>query len=240
MNRPWIVVAAVPVALAALLAHWPLRLLIDGDALDRLGFGAADLHGPAWQAHAPSAHWRGRELGAVDLRLQAWPLLIGQQRLQVQGPEFALTVVRGRRNGVLDATGSWPLDPGPGGTGQPSLRVARFDALFSADRCMHADGTVRLEVSRPMPAGGGPPLELSLVGTPRCDGDALAVNLTGTGQPGGTRGPEADLRIRGDGHWRLDTRIPAADPALAAALAAAGFQLADGRHGRADTGFLFD
>jgi hypothetical protein len=239
MSRPWIVVAAVSVAVAALLAHWPLRLLADGDALERFGFGAADLHGPAWHAHAPSAHWRGRELGAVDLRLQAWPLLIGQQRLQVQGAEFALTVVRGRRNGVLDATGNWPLDPGLGGTGQPSIQVAGFDALFSADRCMHVDGTVRLEVPQPIPGGGTPPV-LSLVGTPRCDGDAFAVNLTGSGQPGGTHGPEADLRIRDDGHWRLDTRIPAADPALAAALASTGFQLADGRHSRVDTGFLFD
>lgn len=239
MSRPWIAVAAMSVAVAALLAFWPLRLLVDVDALERLGLGAADLHGPAWHAHAPSAHWRGQELGAVNLRLQAWPLLIGQQRLHVQGAQFALTVVRGRRKGVLDATGSWPLDPVPGGTGQTVLQVARFDALFSAGRCMHVDGTVSLEVSRPIP-GDVTPLELSLVGTPRCDGDALAASLTGTGQPGGALHPDADLRIRGDGRWRLDTRIPAADPTLAAALASAGFQLADGRHSRVDTGFLFD
>lgn len=238
MSRPWVVIASLSVVAAALLAFWPLRLLVDVDALDRLGFGAADLHGPAWRAHAPSAHWRGRELGAVDLRLQAWPLLIGQQRLQVRAGEFALTVVRGRRNGVLDATGSWPLDLEPGGSGiESSLQVAGLDALFSAGRCVRADGAASLEVVLPTAAGA---LELSLHGKPRCDGDALAVTLTGAGQPGAAHGAEADLRILGDGHWRLDTRIPATDPALAAALVLAGFQLANGRHGRVDSGFLFD
>lgn len=238
MSRPWIIAAALSVVATALLAHLPLRL--HDDALGRLGFGAADLQGPAWRAHAPSAHWRGRELGAVDLRLQAWPLLIGQQRLQVQGGGFALTVVRGRRRGVLDATGSWPLGLEPAVAGlHSSLRVAGFDALFSAGRCVHVDGAISLEVSLPAPEGGTP-MELSLHGTPRCDGEALVATLTGAGQPGGGHGPEADLRVRGDGNWRLDTRLPATDPALAAGAGLAGFQLANGHYSRVDTGSLFD
>ncbi|MFP5374555.1 MAG: type II secretion system protein N [Gammaproteobacteria bacterium] len=214
----------------ALAAHWPLRLLVDRAALARLGIGAADLHGPAWRAQARSVRWRGRALGDLDLRLQPAPLLLGQRRLRIQGDGFALTLVQGRRSGLLDATGSWPLQPGLAGL-PTSLQAAGLDTLFADGRCLRAGGALTLQVAVP---GDAAPLELA--GSPRCDGDAWSVALAGRGRPGA--GPEADLRIDGAGHWRLDTRLPAADPALAVLAAAAGFQESGGHYRRVDAGTL--
>lgn len=228
--------AAFLVAALALLL--PLRLLLPTADLRRLDIGAADVRGPVWDARFDDLHWRGQRLGDARVRLQAWPLLAGRRQLVVATDGLSGTLLHGNRNGVagmqamlvLDALQDWP------GV-QARLRLDGTTIVFSEGRCLQAEGAIEAELELPPTLAQGPALVLG--GRPTCEDRTVLLQLLPLGDGASPlAGLKVDLRLDADGRYQVHARIAGANPAMAAALQASGFQAGPGGPARIVTGSL--
>lgn len=213
MRRTVFFVAALAFALIAL---FPLSL-----AASRFpGLAAREADGSLWLGALKEAQFGGVALGDVDARLNVLPLFIGRARLSLRRAgdddafHGALSVSR-HGFGVDDLTGRLrtgalfaPLPIG-------AVELDDFSVHFIDGRCDHADGNVRAIFSGEV---AGMLLPSGLNGSARCAEGALLIPLTG--QSGME---QANLRIMGDGSWRIDMMVRPADPAAIPRLTAAGF-----------------
>jgi len=215
-------------ALLVLLAVFaPLRFALDRLGLERQGLAAADVRGTVWSGRLVGASWRGLQLGDAAVGLQPLPLLLGRTRLTLEtgaggpSPGRAVLVRAGGTAGVEDATLDLPVrllnTPVPL---RGELRVQDASVLFRDGACLRAEGRVAtdlLQRSAEFLQWQGPELSGRLA----CRGGALVLPLTGARD--GTQ-VSTDLRLEGDGDYRLDTRVLTSDLGLGAALALAGFE----------------
>ncbi|WP_129790862.1 type II secretion system protein N [Sphingosinicella sp. CPCC 101087] len=217
-----------------LVALFPLRLALDRLGFEERGLAARSATGSVWNGALQEARIGPVALGDVHARLNLLPLFLGRARLSVIAAEEnglvgAVSVSRhgfgfedfdGRiRAGTLFAP--LPLT---------SLDFDDLSAGFAGGRCVRADGGVRAIVSA---QAGGIGISPELVGRARCAGDALLLPLAG--RSGMER---LDVRIFPDGRYRLDLLVRSTDPAVGAALAAAGFRrVAQGYAMRIDGAF---
>jgi general secretion pathway protein N len=160
-------------------------------------------------------------LGSVEASLSPVQLLMGRARFdiarQLGQPDDiagAFTVGFGRI-GIDDVTGNVPVGrlfaPVPLG----NLAMEDVTAWFAGDRCGHAEGRVRAQVTGQLP---GLSLAQGLSGNVACDGDAILMPLVS--QSGMER---ITLRLMRSGRYVAEMRVDTADATLAETLAQSGF-----------------
>jgi general secretion pathway protein N len=205
--------------LFALLALLPLRLAIDLFGFAERGLVARAATGSVWFGALQEAQLGPAALGDVEARLHVLPLLLGRARLTLAsadpgGVEGAVTATR-HGFGVDDVTGRFRLGPLVTALPLSSLDLDDFGAGFASGRCTRAEGGVRAAVAVDAGTGFAP----VLAGRARCAGDALLMPLV---SQAGTE--QLDVRLFGDGRYRLDLVVRPGDPTVRARLAAAGFR----------------
>lgn len=204
------------VFLLAMVAMVPLRIALDQLGFDERGLGARAVTGTLWSGELTEARLRSIKLGDLEAGLALLPLLAGEARMALENEAWRATLIQTANTaGVVDLSGR--LGPEAIAATFPVAAI-EFDAVnvrFRDGLCAEATGTLRLE-----PRATSPALATlgQLSGTLRCEGEALmAPMVSGSGRE------RVDLRLFGDGRYRLTLIVQAGDPATSAALTAAGF-----------------
>ena len=213
LGRRLYLLVAFLLLLAALL---PLRVVLDQLGFDERGLSARAVSGSLWSGRMTEARARGIALGDLDARLALLPLLVGEARVELSGTAWRGTAIQSSdRAGVAGLTGRLGPENLPRSLPIGSLDFTDVTAHFRDGVCAETSGSIRIEprADAAALANLGP-----LQGNLRCDGEALLAPLVS-----GTSRERVDLRLFGDGRYRLSLIVQAADPATAAALAAAGF-----------------
>lgn len=211
IGRTAFVVAAL---LFALVATLPMRLALDWFGFGGRGLTARAVTGSVWAGALQQAQMGPVALGDVRARLNLLPLLLGRARLSLRGADETAPIsgaVTVSRSGIAVDDVSGRLRIG-GGMPLATLDLQDLSAGFAAGRCVRAEGRVRATAAGPLTGN-------ALAGNVRCDGAALLFPLAG---PSGAE--RLELRLFGDGRWRIDLAVRTADPAVAARLAAAGLR----------------
>lgn len=202
--------------LFALIALLPLRLAIDRLGLNQGGLAARAVTGSLWSGALQEAQIGPVPLGDLGARLHVLPLLLGRARLSLEsadGRTFQGALVATRHSfGFDDVSARLRVGTLLAPLVVPSFELDELGALFRGGRCVHAEGRVRA-----MLAGGTG--AVALTGQALCDGGALRLPLA---SPSGAE--RLDIRLAADGRYQVQALIRPADPALSAALAAAGFR----------------
>lgn len=204
-----------------LLIFLPMRMALGMANLERLGVAARDVRGTVWSGRIEQLMLGNMPLGSVRANLSPIALLMGRARFDIwrragaaDDISGALTVGIGRM-GVDDVTGTVPL----GRTFAPlpigGLVMEDVTAYFTGDRCEHAEGRVRAQLSGQFP---GLSLSQGLSGVASCDGEALLLPLVS--QSGMEK---VNLRIWRSGRYVAEMRVETADAILSDTLTKAGF-----------------
>jgi general secretion pathway protein N len=204
--------------LFALFALLPLRLALGWLGLGERGLAAREAQGSLWFGALAEARLGNVELGDLEARLRALPLLLGRARLELKrgggGKLEGALVVSRHGFAIEDASGRLAIAdvaPMPPAT----LDLDDVSAAFAGGLCRRAEGRVKAGFGGEIAGVQLPP---SLAGDVRCDGGALLLPLAG--QSGLER---LDLRLGGDGRYRAELTVRPGDPALRERLAASGF-----------------
>ena len=205
--------------LFALVALIPSALAIRWLSLDRSGLAAREAKGSIWFGALREARFGPVPLGDVETRLRGLPLLVGRARLDLQsvegdGLEGAVTVSR-HGFGIDDVTSE--LAVGAALAPIPGARLVLNDvsARFADGLCASANGLVKANIAV---EALGAALPSSFSGEARCDGGALLLPLAS--QSGMEK---LDIRLFGDGRYRLELLVRPADDPTRQRLAATGF-----------------
>ncbi len=216
-------VAAFLFALVALL---PMRLALGWFGFGDRGLTARAATGTVWLGALQEAQVGPVPLGDVTARLNVLPLFLGRARLtlaggdEATGLEGAVTVSR-HSFGFDDVSARFRV----GAIFSP-LSMLDFDdvsAGFTSGRCTRGEGTVRATVSGQV---AGIALASGLAGQARCAGEALLLPLVS--QSGMER---LNIRLFGDGRYRLELLVRPGDEAVRGRLIAAGFRPAGQGYG---------
>lgn len=211
LRRTAFVLAAL---LFSLIATLPMRLALEVFGFGGRGLSARAATGSVWAGALHQAQVGPVALGDVRARLNLLPLFLGRARLSLHGADSsapiagAVTVTR-RSFGVDDVSGRFRVG---GPLPIASLDLADLSAGFANGRCVRGEGRVRA-------AAAGALAGLALAGSVRCDGEALLLPLAD-----GAGLARLDIRLFGDGRYRLDLTVRATDAAGAARLTAAGLR----------------
>ena len=218
LGRGVFFLALVAFALVALL---PLRVAASWFTLDGRGLSAREASGSLWSGALKEARFGAVPLGDLSARLNLLPLFLGRARLTLSraeeaGGRFEGAVLVTRHGfGLEEMTGTVQLGalfaPAP----LASLDLQEVTAEFAGGRCEHAEGQVRAGLSGDT---SGLLLSSALSGAARCDQGALLLPLA---SQSGLE--QLNLRVEGDGRWRIELALRPTDPAAQARLAAAGF-----------------
>jgi Type II secretion system (T2SS), protein N len=148
----------------ALIAFAPMRWVLPSDLLS-----ARKVSGSIWSARIESASIQGLPLGDLNAGL-AWP-----GRLKVSdGTRIAGALgLRNRGYSVRDLSGTLPLTSAIPAAEDVEFRGVNFD--FGPGGCKGASGRIRLRLAASI---AGIPMGQTLVGAPRCTGQALGVRLS--------------------------------------------------------------
>lgn len=214
MRWLWILLGVLG-ALAIVIAFLPLRWLTDRYVPD---LRADSISGSIWDARLRNASFQNTPIGNVDAGLAFRPLLAGRMEIGFQKLDGALEgrFVGGRQGGgIAGLTGTVPLAVLPSPIPPIMVQLEDVNVTLNRDRtCSSASGTVRTQVEG-IPGLDRLPL---LAGTPACEQGAVVVPLrTESGRAG------LDLRVRPGPTWAATLRVDPGNPALATALAVAGF-----------------
>jgi general secretion pathway protein N len=204
------------VFLLAAAINVPMRVALDQLGFDERGFGAREVSGSIWSAQLTEARLRGLALGDVEAGLSLLPLLVGEARVALVAPGWRGTLLQSAdAAGIAGLSGRLGPESLPATLPVGSVEFEAVDARFAGGVCTEATGTLRLEAKPTIPAMA---TLGQLSGPLRCDGDALlAAMVSGSGRE------RVDLRLFGDGRYRLTLVVRADDEATTAALTSAGF-----------------
>ena len=194
----------------------PLRVALDQLGFDAQGLSARSVTGSLWSGRLTEARLRGVALGDLEAGLAPLPLLIGEARVALRHAAWRGTIIQSSDlRGVTGLNGRRGAEAMPASLPIGSLQFSDVAVRFRDGVCAEATGGVRVE-----PRAGVAALASlgQLQGSLRCDGDALLAPLTS-----GSGRERVDLRLFGDGRYRLSLIVQAGDPVAAAALTANGF-----------------
>lgn len=209
--------------LIALAASFPLRLALDWLALGERGLAAREARGSVWNGVLTEAQIGALALGDLGAGLQRLPLALGRARIDLERldearrMEGALTVSR-HRFGVDDVSGAFDAAPALAPLPVSALDLNDLSAHFADGLCVAAEGRVRATVAAP---GAGLALPGGFSGNARCDQGALLLPMAS--QTGTER---LDLRLTGDGRYRIELLVRPLDDAMRDRLIRAGFAAA--------------
>ncbi|MFM9978220.1 MAG: type II secretion system protein N [Sphingomonadaceae bacterium] len=211
------------VLIVALIALIPLRVAIAALSLDERGFAAREATGLIWSGGFTDARLGAVALGNLRAAADPFPLLLGRANIAMGGPlgDGWVTVTRGSL-GVGRMTAQ--LATGAQFAPLPLSAIALEDATirFERGRCAEAQGRVRAIFSGDV---AGLSLARGMSGTPRCEGGRLVLPLISQSAM-----ERITLRIAADGAYSGEFVVKPGDPAVAARLVSAGFQVAQGGH----------
>lgn len=206
----------------ALVATFPMRILLGALGVDRAGLSVREVRGSVWNARLLETHFGAASLGDLDAGLRVFPLLVGRASIGLSRPgedagaglDGAVTVTR-HTLGMDDMTVRLPT----GGTFAPmpivALDMKDVSIRYRQGACERAEGLVRAEIQGDV---GGMPLPAGLSGTARCENGSLLLPLASQS------GMEMlALRIGAGGGYTADFTVRPADPALQRALLSMGF-----------------
>jgi general secretion pathway protein N len=204
--------------LFALVALTPLRFGLDLLDLGRRGFAAREAQGSIWWGALIQAQFGSVELGNLQVKLRAVPLLLGQGRVDFRDRAKEVrgsAVVTSHSFGLSDVR----MAPNVGSAFSPlpvvSLNLDRVTARFSDGRCVEARGSADARLAEVF---AGIALPRSLFGTVRCDGDAVLLAVISRSQMEALR-----IRIFEDGRYKAQLDLRPSDETARSRLAAAGF-----------------
>ncbi len=236
MRRGGIIAAA----LAGFFVLWlivtmPLAVAWRWLAPDLPGLGFQRATGTIWHGRFEAAHWRGADLGDVDLRLSAWRLISGRLAVRlhlqggaVRGYALAWREWLGADGELADARLDIDLSRLPTLlTAVGALRLELGRAGFKAGDCVVEEA--RLEVRGfgiAAAAGQAPWRAAETLGQMGCETGKLVARLAAR-QGDGRLDLRADLSP--DFGYRLRVGVGGVDPGMIPALEMAGFQQ-DGGH----------
>ncbi len=202
-----------------LILFFPMSVLVRMAGLGELGVSARAVRGSIWHGRLEAAQIGAVELGDINARIAPLALLTGKAKLVLEGegsvPLRAAVYASPGGFGADRLTAMLPIGNAfaPFAPASVSLEETRF--AFSGNRCIRAEGQIRLRLEG---APDGVEMGRSLLGTARCDGDAVATTLTGAS------GMERIvLRISPDGHYGGTITVRPPDPSIGAKLMAIGF-----------------
>ncbi|MGZ8287276.1 MAG: type II secretion system protein N [Allosphingosinicella sp.] len=200
-RRWWREIFFVGALLFSLVALLPLRFALGWLGFADKGLAAREATGSVWLGALAEARFGDAALGDVATRLRFLPLLIGRARLDLEqaddGFSGAVTVSR-HGFGIDDATGRIEAPALPD-LPSPTLDLSDLSVHFADGLCVHAEGMVKARFAGEF---GSVPLNASLSGEARCDGQALLLPLVG--QSGSDR---LEVRLFGDGRYRVDAAL---------------------------------
>ncbi|MEA9785938.1 type II secretion system protein N [Xanthomonas campestris pv. raphani] len=210
------------VLIAIVIATLPLRWMLPAQSLP---IAVLEAQGSIWNGSLRGVTWKAQPIGDVQVALQPWPLVRGEQRVRLATSTAALIALQGARHGIDQGNGRVLLRQ-PGGITLLDLAVdlRQVQAVFDATRCVQAAGEVTVQI---VPTSAGEAvglLPLRLRGSPRCNDAAVELALQPDGgMPDGMQ-LSAELRLQRDGRWQLQSRVdPGQDAALGMGLQLLGF-----------------
>lgn len=210
---------------AALIALFPLRLALGLFDLRSAGLSARDVSGAVWSGGLAEAHYGEIALGDLTAGLSPIQLFVGRARIDVAGRDDtaplhgALSVSRSTF-GVDDVSATLPAGASFAPLPIAALRFEDVSVRFRDGNCEHAEGRVTATIAGTLPQLNLPP---ALSGAARCAGGVLLVPLASQ-----ARTESIAVSIEADGKYRATLVVRPSDPAVAAALAGAGFRPAGG------------
>lgn len=214
------------------VALLPLQLLVGPLGLVPEGLAAREAEGNLWSGGLRGASWRGRPLGDLRVGLRPLPLLLGRRTFAIHGEELSMGMLLGRRRGVDAMSASMEALAIPGLPAvEADLSFADVALIFSDGRCTRAEGRVQAKLRW---AGREGDVAV-LSGIPECAERAVVLPLRSEGSPYRI---QAELRVEGDGRYRLQAVVGDADPDVAALLLQGGFVDAPGGLSRSIDGRL--
>ncbi|WDI93050.1 type II secretion system protein N [Xanthomonas campestris] len=210
------------VLIAIVIATLPLRWMLPAQSLP---IAVLEAQGSIWNGSLRGVTWKAQPIGDVQVALQPWPLVRGEQHVRLATSTAALIALQGARHGIDQGNGRVLLRQ-PGGITLLDLAVdlRQVQALFDATRCVQAAGEVTVQI---VPTSAGEAvglLPLRLRGSPRCNDVAVELALQPDGgMPDGMQ-LDAQFRVQRDGHWQWRTQVdPGSDTALQLGLQLLGF-----------------
>lgn len=211
------IVFTTTIAVLALFALLPMRLLAGWLDLDAMGLSAREVQGSLWFGRFAEAGFRGIPLGDLDARLRLLPLLTGEAQIDLsRGDGFdAIVAVSPRGFGVESMTARVQLGQRFAPMPISAIDVTDLRVRFQAGLCDRADGLVKVELQGNF---AGLSLPGGMIGTARCDAGKMLFPLAS--QSGMER---LAIRFAGDGTFRAEMIVQPGNDAARKALSESGF-----------------
>ena len=230
MRRAALAVFSIIAFGVALVATLPMRVALAWFGADGAGISAAEISGSIWNGQLKATQYRGISLGNIEASLDPIALVTGSRRIVTNGALGRMTLVQGNTRGfeMADAVIEVEhLKPSFHLAGR--LHLERATLLFSANRCVRADGRIATDVLQR--AFSGP----EVAGNLSCAGDAAVAHLEGR-----TQDVQISIALRLDAgaRYQVETRVVSASPTVRGALALAGFAENGDGFIRSDEGVL--
>ncbi|MDC8746261.1 type II secretion system protein N [Xanthomonas campestris] len=210
------------VLIAIVVATLPLRWVLPAQSLP---IAVLEAQGSIWNGSLRGVTWKAQPIGDVQVALQPWPLVRGEQRVRLATSTAALIALQGARHGIDQGNGRVLLRQ-PGGITLLDLAVdlRQVQAVFDATRCVQAAGEVTVQIVPTSAGEAAGLLPLRLRGSPRCNDAAVELALQPDGgMPDGMQ-LDAQFRVQRDGRWQWRTQVdPGSDTALQLGLQLLGF-----------------
>lgn len=210
------------VALAMLVAFFPLRLALDAADLPRLGLSARDVSGTIWNGRIGGLALQRQELGTFDVELRPGPLLLGRAAMHferadgLQGPLTGTLISGGAAHGVERLDGRLATARLFAPVPVEALEFSRVTIVFRNGACVKARGQVTAVVGTRL---GGLDLTRGLSGPVSCEGHRVRARLASSAGR-----EQVEFFLAEDGRYRAFMTVRGAPPAIAIALSLLGFR----------------
>ena len=221
MSRRWIAGAAGLVIMAVIVL-FPLRLALGLSDMQSIGFTARQVEGTIWSGRIGELHMRSQPLGAMDVALDPFALLLGNLSLgfkRLDNPEGPLEgrLVTGSTRGLVDTSGRITVADMFAPLPIAALELDRVTVQFRDGQCDKASGQVRPIIAAPIP---GVTLEnAGLAGVVECDGQRARVRME---TPSGAE--RLEFYVQESGQYRGWMSVRNSRPDVAGALSIFGFR----------------
>jgi len=220
MSRRWIAGAA-GLLIVAVIVLFPLRLALGLSDMKSIGFTARQVEGTIWSGRIGELHMRSQPLGAMDVALDPFALLLGKLSMsfkRLDNPEGPLEgrLVTGVTRGLVDTSGRIAVADMFAPLPIAALELDKVTVQFRDGRCDKASGQVRPIIAAPIP---GVTFDAGLAGVVECDGQRARVRMV---TPSGAE--RLEFYVQESGQYRGWMSVRNSRPDVVGALSIFGFR----------------
>lgn len=220
MSLRWIAVTA-GLGVLAVAALFPLRLALGFSDMQSIGFTARQVEGTIWSGRIGELHLRSQPLGAMDVALDPFALLLGNLSMgfnRLDNPEGPLEgrLVTGLTRGLIDTSGRLAVADIFAPLPISALELDKVTVKFRDGQCDKASGEVRPIIAAPIP---GVTFDAGLRGVVECDGQRARVRMA---TPSGAE--RLEFYVQESGEYRGWMSVRNSRPDVAGALSIFGFR----------------